>query len=96
MTAEVKAKFTITLRVATIISLWGSSLLLSWQMSQIYSDIKTRFGTYDSCVKDVVELKTDVSDLNKWRDKVNAYYTKPDGNTQVSQTTTTSKTVRVH
>jgi len=91
MTDIFKGQFTVTLRLFTIISMWGSSLLICWKMSAIYSDVTARLGRYDRAVVMSDSIANVAGSLVAWKAKVDAYYTKPE-NTTVSQTTTKSKT----
>lgn len=61
------ARLNITVNAIKIVSLWVCTLGVSWKLSSIWSDVKTKLETYDTAVKDVKELK-------EWRTKVTAYY----------------------
>lgn len=60
-------KVNITMNLLKIISIWGATIVLVFQMGTMFQEFKTKLTTYDVAVQDVKDLKN-------WKQKVEAYY----------------------
>ena len=92
MTVIKKEEFIFNLRIATLVAIILSTITTTWTVSHYWEKGADRVANYDR-VCTIVDsvIVPDVTNLKNWKQKVQAYYGKPE-NRSVTQTVTESKT----